>query len=195
MSNSREVNKSRRKALIVASCGISGIGCGFVAVPFIKSWLPSERAKAIGAPVEIDISKLEDGALQTAIWQGKVVYVLKRTPAMLKTMEREDNLRDPESAESIQPEYAKNVHRSRKPELLVMLGVCTHLGCAPKVHETEPSWQGGFFCPCHGSKFDYGGRVLKGVPAPTNMTIPPYKYLSDTLILVGDDTEDDGGAA
>lgn len=184
-----EVDKTRRKALILASCGISAIGCGFVAVPFLKSWLPSERAKAVGAPVEIDISKLEDGALQTAIWQGKVIYILKRTPEMIQHMERTDNLRDPDSLESIQPEYANNPHRSRDPSILVMLGVCTHLGCAPKVEAPDPTWQGGFFCPCHGSKFDYAGRVLKGVPAPTNMVIPPYKYLSDTLILVGDDSE------
>ena len=191
-------NPGRRKMLVAASTAATAVGAGFVAVPFLASWLPSERAKAIGAPVEVDISKLEAGALQTTLWQGNVVYVLKRTPEMVETLAQLDSqLRDPDSAESVQPDYAKNAARARRDDVVVMLGICTHLGCAPKLQSKEQgrdergdsAWLGGFFCPCHGSKFDYAGRVYKGVPAPTNLVIPPYKFLNDNLVLVGDDSE------
>lgn len=191
-------NPGRRKMLVAASTAATAVGAGFVAVPFLASWLPSERAKAIGAPVEVDISKLEDGALQTTLWQGNVVYVLKRTKEMLESLPQlKDQLRDPDSNESAQPEYAKNEARALRPEVSVMLGICTHLGCAPKLESREAgrdsrgdsAWLGGFFCPCHGSKFDYAGRVYKGVPAPVNLIVPPYKFLNDNLVLVGDDSE------
>lgn len=189
-------NPTRRKVLIAATTAYTAVGAGFVATPFLASWLPSERAKAIGAPVSVDVSKLEAGAMQTVLWQGKVVFILRRTPEMVATLAGlAGDLRDPDSVESIQPEYAKNISRASGDEYLVMLGVCTHLGCAPFLESAEQgrtvrgdaSWQGGFFCPCHGSKFDYAGRVYKGVPAPTNLTIPPYRFNGDHVIVVGED--------
>lgn len=188
-------NPARRKMLVMATTATTAVGCGFVAVPFLSSWLPSERAKAIGAPVSVDLSKLAFGALQTVLWQGKVVYIFRRTPEMIEDLNGlADQLRDPDSIESLQPEYAKNVSRASNPEYLVMLGVCTHLGCAPSLESAEQgrtvrgdsAWLGGFFCPCHGSKFDYAGRVYKGVPAPTNMTIPPHRF-DGTTVIIGED--------
>ena len=155
---------------------------------------PSARAKAAGAPVEVDISKLEAGQRVIVEWRGKPVWVLRRTKALLDSLEAvKDELRDVESDSSDQPEYAKNAHRSIDPEVLVMVGICTHLGCSPTFRpdiapaDLGADWQGGFFCPCHGSKFDISGRVYKGVPAPTNLEVPPYQYLSDTRILIGAD--------
>ncbi|MDO4643143.1 MAG: ubiquinol-cytochrome c reductase iron-sulfur subunit [Cardiobacteriaceae bacterium] len=191
-------NPRRRKILVAATTGASAVGAGFLVVPFLKTWLPSERAKAVGAPVEVDISKLEAGAMQTVLWQGKVVYILRRTDDMLASLPLvEGNLRDPDSKESIQPEYAKNEWRSERKDVLVMLGICTHLGCAPKLQSRaegrevrgDASWEGGFFCPCHGSKFDYAGRVFKGVPAPTNLKIPPYNFQNENLVVVGVSSE------
>lgn len=188
-------NLGRRKVLIAASAAASAVGAGFVAVPFLSTWLPSERAKAIGAPVTVDFTKLAEGALQTALWQGKVVYILRRTPEMLATLDQlTAKLRDPDSNESIQPENTKNEWRSVKKEIAIMFGVCTHLGCAPKLQSKEQGyeeradaeWLGGFFCPCHGSEYDYAGRVYKGVPAPTNLSIPPYYFKSDTVVVVGE---------
>lgn len=189
-------NPGRRKVLIAASVGVSAVGAGFVAVPFLKSWLPSERAKAIGAPITIDITKLEAGAMQTDLWRGKVVYVLRRTEEMVATLDQlTDKLRDPDSMESIQPEFATNVSRAQRDDVLVMVGICTHLGCAPKLESRvqgregrgDSEWLGGFFCPCHGSKFDYAGRVYKGVPAPTNLTVPPYRFDGDNVVVVGEE--------
>lgn len=191
-------NMGRRKMLIATASGVSAVGAAFVAVPFLSSWLPSERAKAVGAPVSVDISKLKPGALQTTLWQGKVVYILRRTPEMLATLPKlDDLLRDPNSQESVQPDYAANAVRAKREDVMVMLGICTHLGCAPMLQSKEEgrevrgdsSWLGGFFCPCHGSKFDYAGRVFKGVPAPINLVIPPYKFASDNVVVVGDDSE------
>ena len=168
-------NPARRKMLVAATTGATAVGAGFLAVPFLKSWLPSERAKAVGAPVEVDITKLEAGAMQTVLWQGKVVYVLRRTDDMLATLPQVGgDLRDPESKESIQPEYAQNEWRAERKDVLVMLGICTHLGCAPKLQSRaegrevrgDATWEGGFFCPCHGSKFDYAGRVYKRRACP-----------------------------
>ncbi|SUO97267.1 ubiquinol-cytochrome c reductase iron-sulfur subunit [Suttonella ornithocola] len=185
----------RRKMLIAAASAGSAIGVGFVAVPFLSTWLPSERAKAIGAPVTVDFSKLAEGALQSVLWQGKVVYILRRTPEMLATLDQvTDKLRDPNSKESIQPEYADNEWRAERKDIGIMLGVCTHLGCAPKLQSKEQgreergdsSWLGGFFCPCHGSAYDYAGRVYKGVPAPTNLTVPPYHFTSDNVVVIGE---------
>lgn len=161
------------------------------------SMLPSERAKAAGAPVEVDISKLEAGMLLLVEWRGKVVWVLNRTPEMLATLEKLDSVvADPESEKPQQPEYAQNKTRSIKPAILVVEGVCTHLGCSPVFRkeiapaDLGPSWIGGFFCPCHGSKFDLAGRVYKNVPAPTNLVVPPHAYLSDNRLLVGADSKE-----
>jgi ubiquinol-cytochrome c reductase iron-sulfur subunit len=187
---------SRRRQLLIVTTGLGLVGTGFAATPFIKSMEPSARAKAAGAPVEVDISGLEPGQLKTVEWRGKPVWILRRTPEMLASLKTDqDLLADPHSAvASQQPPYAKNDTRSIKPEYLVLVGICTHLGCSPdkRLEEGAASrlgadWPGGFFCPCHGSKFDLAGRVFRNVPAPTNLVVPPYKYLSDTRVLIGED--------
>ncbi len=192
----------KRRRMLVAATGVMGATAAtFLAVPFVASWQPSERARALGAPVDVDISKLEDGQMVTVNWRGKPVWVVKRTSQMLASLEKiEDQLRDPASNESEQPDYCKNRHRSIKPEYLVAVGVCTHLGCAP-LFKPQPGdaemggdWQGGFFCPCHGSRFDLAGRVFKAVPAPTNLEIPPHHYRSETVIRVVEDPEQGGQA-
>jgi len=190
------VDHKRRRLLTTGAGVVGGLGAAAMAIPFVSSMSPSARAKAAGAPVEIDISKLEPGQRVIVEWRGKPVWVVRRTEDLLKSLEAvSGDLRDVESDKSDQPEYAKNVHRSIKPEVLVMSGVCTHLGCSPTFRpEVAPAdlgadWMGGFFCPCHGSKFDISGRVYKGAPAPTNLPVPPYSFLSDTVILVGDDGE------
>ncbi|MEH6359048.1 MAG: ubiquinol-cytochrome c reductase iron-sulfur subunit [Pseudomonadales bacterium] len=192
------VNASRRRFLIGATSVVGGAGAVGIAVPFVASWTPSAKAKAAGAPVKYNLGKVEPGAMVTVEWRGKPVYILRRTAEILETVtESEGFLSDPNSERPQQPPYAKNEYRSIKEEYLIILGVCTHLGCAPK-HKPEPGsvefkdgWVGGFFCPCHGSKFDLAGRVYKGVPAPSNLVVPPHQYLSDTVILIGDD----GGAS
>ena len=190
-----EVDTGRRHFLTVATVATGAVGAAFVAVPFLASWRPSARAKAMGAPVEVDISKLEPGAIVKVEWRGKAIFVVNRTPQMLAQIEGVDaQLRDPGSDESEQPEFAKNPARAMKPEYLVLVGVCTHLGCAPldKFAQGDVTvaadWPGGFFCPCHGSKFDMSGRVFKDVPAPTNLPVPPYRFVSDTRILIGADS-------
>jgi ubiquinol-cytochrome c reductase iron-sulfur subunit len=187
-----EVDTGRRHFLTVATVATGAVGAAFVAIPFLASWKPSARAKAMGAPVEVDISKLEPGAMLKVEWRGKAIFVVNRTPQMLAQLEGVDaQLRDPGSDESEQPEFARNPARAMKPEYLVLVGVCTHLGCAPldKFAQGDVTvaadWPGGFFCPCHGSKFDMSGRVFKDVPAPTNLPVPPYRFLSDTRILIG----------
>lgn len=187
---------NRRHFLSVATSVAGAAGVGMAAVPFVMSFKPSAKAQALGAPVQIDIGKLEEGQMVRSMWRGKPVWVLKRSTAMLDRMRASGaKLADPDSeVESQQPAYAQNEDRSLKPEVLVVLGVCTHLGCAPLERfdiapaDLGPDWVGGFYCPCHGSKFDLSGRVYAGVPAPTNLIVPPYRYLSETLILVGDDT-------
>lgn len=186
-----KIDTGRRRFLTAATSVIGGIGVAYAAVPFIASWLPSTRAQALGAPVKVDISKLEPGAQLSIEWRGQPVWVINRTKAMLDKLPQLDKLlRDPESKEDQQPPYATNEYRSIKPEYLVLIGLCTHLGCVPMyrpdVGSIEPTWPGGFFCPCHGSKFDLAGRVFKGVPAPLNLKVPPYRYDSDTVILVGE---------
>lgn len=190
------VDLRKRRFLTAAATVVGGIGVAFLAVPFIKSWLPSERAQAAGAPVEVDISKLEPGARLTVEWRGKPVWLVRRTAQMMDDLPTlDDQLRDPKSEDSEQPAYTKNEHRSIKPDLLILVGICTHLGCSPTFRpdrapaDLGSDWKGGFFCPCHGSRFDLAGRVYKGVPAPTNMTVPPYKFLSDSRVLVGFDSE------
>jgi ubiquinol-cytochrome c reductase iron-sulfur subunit len=175
---------------------MGGIGGAFAAVPFIAAWTPSDRAKAIGAPVEVDISKLEPGQATRVKWQGKPVVVVRRTEASLASITKlDDKVRDPQSLEEQQPGYATNEYRSIKPEYLVLVAICTHLGCAPSYRpevapaDLGPEWEGGFFCPCHGSRFDLAGRVYASVPAPTNLVVPPHKYLANGRILVGVDAE------
>ncbi|HSJ49589.1 MAG TPA: ubiquinol-cytochrome c reductase iron-sulfur subunit [Gammaproteobacteria bacterium] len=185
---------SRRRFLTAATTVVGAVGAAFVAVPFVTSMLPSDKAKAAGAPVEADISKLEPGQMIRVQWRGKPVWVVSRTPAMVEALPGlDDRLRDPDSSESEQPAYASNALRSIKPEYLVLVGICTHLGCSPSFRpevapaDLGPDWKGGFFCPCHGSTFDLAGRVYRGVPAPTNLVVPPHRYISDTVILVGED--------
>jgi ubiquinol-cytochrome c reductase iron-sulfur subunit len=191
-STADEVNPGRRRLLTVAATAVGGVGVAYALVPFIQSWWPSERAQAAGAPVEVDISKLDEGARLTVEWRGQPVWIVKRTPQMLAALPTlNDQLRDPDSNQSVQPPYAKNINRSMKPELLVMKGVCTHLGCSPTYRpdvappDLGPAWKGGFFCPCHGSRFDLAGRVFQGVPAPLNMEVPPYQFITDTLVVIG----------
>ncbi len=186
-----DTDTSRRQFLTVASTVIGGIGLGLAAVPFIGSWLPSAKAQALGAPVDVDISKLELGQKITVPWRGQPVFVVNRTKAELDALPSLDHdLRDPDSKQDQQPSYIKGVYRSIKPEYLVVIGICTHLGCVPLFRpvpgSVETDWQGGFFCPCHGSKYDLSGRVYKDVPAPLNLVVPPYRYLSDSVIRVGE---------
>ncbi|GHG04641.1 ubiquinol-cytochrome c reductase iron-sulfur subunit [Thalassotalea marina] len=190
MSNA-PVNNGRRRFLTAATSVVGGVGAVGVAVPFIGSWNPSERAKAAGAPVEVNVSKIEPGQLIRAEWRGKPVYVIRRTDAIIEELAgHEDQLRDPESQEPQQPDYATNRHRSIKPEFMVALGVCTHLGCAPTYHkgdfeEKVEGTKNGFFCPCHGSKFDMAGRVFQGVPAPLNLVVPEHSFPTADTLLIG----------
>ncbi len=186
---------NRRHFLTVATSVAGAAGIGMAAVPFVASFQPNARARALGAPVEVDIGKLEDGAMVRVMWRGQPVWILRRTSEMLKRMyDSGAKLADPDSQVENQPSYARNEARSIKPEILILVGNCTHLGCAPiERFEIAPAdlgddWVGGFYCPCHGSKFDLAGRVYAGMPAPTNMVVPPYRYIGDNLILIGDDT-------
>ena len=193
MSEKSRLN--RRRFLAVATSVAGAAGITMTAVPFVASFQPNARALALGAPVEVDIGKLEDGAMVRVMWRGRPVWILRRTPEMLQRMDAGDaKLADRDSQVENQPGYAQNEYRSIKPEILVLIGSCTHLGCAPiERFEVAPAdlgddWAGGFYCPCHGSKFDLAGRVYAGMPAPTNMVVPPYRYIGDNLILIGDDT-------
>jgi ubiquinol-cytochrome c reductase iron-sulfur subunit len=191
------VDKGRRRFLVAATTVVGGVGAAAVAVPFVTSMMPSARARAAGAPVEIDISAVEPGQRVTAEWRGKPVWVVRRTEKMLADLPSHDgNLRDPASeVADQQPAYAQNATRSIKPEFAVLIGICTHLGCSPTFRpELAPAdlgsdWKGGFFCPCHGSTFDLAGRVFQGVPAPTNLVVPPHRYISDTRLIIGEDQE------
>lgn len=194
MSNQGKMDCGRRR-LIVATAAVGGVGAVAALVPFVSSLLPSERAKAAGAPVEVDIGKLDAGQMMTVEWRGKPVWVINRTKAMLETLPKlDDQVADPKSEKPQQPQYAQNEHRSIKPEYMIVVGICTHLGCSPSskfkpgADEGMPaSWLGGFLCPCHGSTFDFAGRVFKAKPAPTNLEVPPHVYLSDTRVLIGED--------
>jgi ubiquinol-cytochrome c reductase iron-sulfur subunit len=191
------VDTGRRRLLVASTSVVAAVGAGFVAVPFLSSWMPSERAKNAGAPVEVDISKLEEGRLMIVEWQSKPVWIVRRSAKTLSDLATLDaNLRDPASEnEDQQPEYAQNAGRSIKPEISILVGICTHLGCSPTFRpdiaaaDLGADWLGGFFCPCHSSKFDLAGRVFQGVPAPTNLVVPPHKYVSDNVIIVGEDGE------
>lgn len=198
MNDQEKIDKTRRNLLVATSVvgGAAGVGA---AVPFVASMLPSERAKAAGAPVEVDLSKLAPGELSIIEWRGKPVWVIRRTKEMLDSLKAaEPRLTDPASKSSEQPKYAMNEYRSAKPELMVMEGVCTHLGCSPQLKaadakaEMGSDWVGGFYCPCHGSKFDYAGRVFRGAPAPTNLKVPPYTFVSEGTLVIGEDQETKG---
>jgi len=193
------LNKQRRYFLIGATSAVAGLGAVGAAVPFVASWMPSAKARALGAPVTLDISKLQPGEIlgPTPAWRGQPVFVVFRKPEAIQILEQNtDDLADPASENTeMQPDYAQNPWRSKRPEIGVYLGLCTHLGCSPKFHGAvqpepfDPDWQGGFFCPCHGSRFDMAGRVAKGVPAPDNLPVPPYQFLSDSVIIIGEDGE------
>ena len=198
MNEQKKVNKTRRNLVVATSVvgGAAGVGA---AVPFVASMWPSDRARAAGAPVEVDLTKIAPGEMQIIEWRGKPVWVIKRTKEMLASLKAsESRLADPGSKASEQPKYAQNEHRSQQPELMVMEGVCTHLGCSPQLKPAEAKaemggdWVGGFYCPCHGSKFDYAGRVFRGAPAPTNLPVPPYAFVSDGQLLIGEDKEKKG---
>lgn len=191
-----DVNTARRNFLTVATSVVGAAGAVGIAVPFIGSWTPSAKAKAAGAPVKVDVSKLEPGAMVVVEWRGKPVYVVRRTAEQLANLAAvTGKLADPDSQRPQQPAYIGGEARAVNPEYLVVVGLCTHLGCAPK-HRPElgaadlgSDWLGGFFCPCHGSKFDLSGRVYKGVPAPSNLLVPPYRFDSDSVIVIGEDSE------
>jgi ubiquinol-cytochrome c reductase iron-sulfur subunit len=187
-----EIDLSRRKFLTAATVGTGAVGAVFVAVPFIASWAPSERARALGLPTEVDVSKLEPGQMTETTWRKQRIYIVRRTPEMVQALEKVDGeLKDPKSEESEQPEYAKNPLRARNPDFLVLIGNCTHLGCLPKARfqagmpELGADWPGGFFCPCHGSRFDLAGRVFEGSPASVNLKVPPYDFLNETTLVIG----------
>lgn len=190
--SSDEVNKGRRRFLVATTSVVGAVGVGFAAVPFIKSWMPSARAQAVGAPVEVNISKLKDGQLLKVQWRGQTIGVLRRTPEMVADLSKVDaDLVDPQSVDAEQPDYVEGEPRAVKPEFLVVNMHCTHLGCIPQmIPEVGPqpfdqNWNGGFYCPCHKSKFDLSGRVYKGVPAPSNLRIPPYSFLDDRTLMIG----------
>ncbi|MBX2808005.1 MAG: ubiquinol-cytochrome c reductase iron-sulfur subunit [Cellvibrionaceae bacterium] len=199
MSEGEVVNRGRRRFLTAATSVVGAAGAVGVAVPFVGSWNPSAKAKAAGAPIKVNLAKIQPGQMVTEEWRGKPVYIIRRTSEALAGLKQvETVVSDPISEKSIQPDYAQNETRSVKPEFMIMLGVCTHLGCAPQFRPEVGAkdlggedWQGGFFCPCHGSKFDLAGRVYKGVPAPLNLEVPPHAYESDTVVVIGVD----GGAA
>jgi ubiquinol-cytochrome c reductase iron-sulfur subunit len=198
MNDREKVDKTRR-TLVVATSLVGGAATVGAAIPFVASMNPSARARAAGAPVEAEIATMQPGELRVFEWRGKPVWVVRRTKEMLESLKVVvPNLTDPQSKASEQPQYAKNEYRSLKPEIMVMEGVCTHLGCSPQLKpadakaEMGADWVGGFYCPCHGSKFDYAGRVFRGAPAPTNLPVPPYTFVSDGQLLIGEDKEKKG---
>ncbi len=186
------VNKERRRFLVATTSVVGAVGTGLAAVPFVQSWNPSAKARSVGGPVEVNIGKMEHGQLLKVQWRGQTIGILRRTPEMLEDLNLVvENLRDPDSIESKQPTYANNANRAIRPEFLVVNMHCTHLGCVPTMvpqvgpQPFDDNWKGGFYCPCHKSKFDSAGRVYKSVPAPTNLTIPPYSFLDDQTLILG----------
>lgn len=195
--NNEGVDQAKRQFLTTALTVVGAVGTGYLAIPFLAQMQPSVKAMAAGAPVEVDLSKMETGQLIRVAWRGKPVWILHRTPEVLATLNTlTEQLRDPQSQESIQPSSSQNIVRSIKPEIFVAVGLCTHLGCSPTFrpeiapHDLGEKWKGGFFCPCHGSWFDLAGRVFQGVPAPTNLEIPPYRYLTESRLIIGEATEE-----
>jgi ubiquinol-cytochrome c reductase iron-sulfur subunit len=198
MAEQDKMDKTRRNLVIATSVAGGAASLG-AALPFVASMIPSERARAAGAPVEVDLSRIAPGEVAVIEWRGKPVWVIRRTKEMLASLKAsEARLSDPGSKASEQPKYAENEFRSEKPELMVMEGVCTHLGCSPQLRSAEmkaemgTEWQGGFYCPCHGSKFDYAGRVFRGAPAPVNLKVPPYTFVSESRLVIGEDKETKG---
>ena len=196
-----KIQDKKRRRLLIATTAVGGAGVVLASVPFIASMAPSARARALGSPVEVDFSKLRPGQMLTVEWRGQPVWIVRRTPEMVARLEKiTDILVDPDSdVETQQPPYAKNLYRSIKPEIMVVIGICTHLGCVPTEHfpvgvasGVSGDWPGGYFCHCHGSKFDLAGRVFKNVPAPTNLVVPAYTFLSDTKVLIGVDPDTAG---
>src|SRR5476651_859035 len=194
MSSNDGVNAGRRRFLVAATSVVGAAGAVGAAVPFVGSWFPSAKAKAAGAPVKVNISKVEPGQQMIAEWRGQPVFIVRRTPEILTNLGKlTSQLSDPESKDSVQPAYVDPVVRSIKPEILLLIGICTHLGCSPTFRpEVAPAdlgkdWLGGYFCPCHGSHYDLAGRVYKSQPAPLNLIIPPYRFVSDTRIVIGED--------
>jgi len=190
--SSDDVNKGRRRFLIATTSVVGGVGMGIAAVPFIQSWMPSAKAQAVGAPVEVNIGKLKEGQLLKVQWRGQTIGILRRTPEMITNLPKVDAvLADPESEKADQPVYIHGEPRALKPEFLIVNMHCTHLGCVPQMipqvgpQPFDDNWNGGFYCPCHKSKFDLSGRVYKGVPAPTNLRIPPYSFLDDRTVMIG----------
>lgn len=186
------VDEQRRKFLLTATGVLGGVGMVCAMTPLLSSWMPSARARAAGAPVQVDLRQLEPGQQVTVEWRGRPVWIIRRSADMLQRLDSQrEQLRDPDSLVEQQPAYAQNKYRSIHPEYLVLIGICTHLGCAPKYKPFEkelgPDWPGGFFCPCHGSMFDLSGRVFKGVPAPINLEVPPYYFVNEHLIVIGED--------
>ena len=186
------MDEQRRRFLLNTTRVLGGVGALCALTPFVASWMPSAKAQAEGAPVQVDLSKMEPGQQVTVAWRGKPVWIIRRTPDMLKHLDEDSSLlRDPDSLVAQQPTYAKNKYRSIKPDYLVLVGICTHLGCSPKYKPYEkelgPDWPGGFYCPCHGSTFDLAGRVFKSVPAPINLEVPPYRFISEHMIVIGEE--------
>jgi ubiquinol-cytochrome c reductase iron-sulfur subunit len=191
-SDDSSVDEKRRQFLLTTTCVLGAIGAACAVTPLVSSWLPSAKARAEGGAIHVDLSQLEPGQQMTVVWRGKPVWIIRRTPEMLEQLASHlEQLRDPNSRVEQQPLYAQNQYRSIKPEYLVLIGVCTHLGCIPKykpcLKELGPEWPGGFMCPCHGSTFDLAGRVFKGVPAPINLQVPPYHFVSEHVIVIGED--------
>ena len=195
------VDTKRRRFLVASTSVVAAVGAGFVAVPFVSSWMPSERAKNAGAPVEVAISKMTEGQMVTVEWQSKPVWIVKRTAKMIDTLKDvTPKLRDPNSDNlGMQPEIMRTETRSLRPDILVLVGLCTHLGCSPTYRpeiapdDLGPEWEGGFYCPCHGSRFDISGRVYKNVPANANLEVPPYKFVDENILVVGELDEDEKG--
>jgi ubiquinol-cytochrome c reductase iron-sulfur subunit len=197
--NEQEKPDQARRNLIIATSAVGAVAAAGAAVPFVWSMFPSERAKAAGAPVEVDLTKIAPGSMEVVEWRGKPVWVIRRTQEMLASLKSvESRLSDPASKASEQPKYAENEYRSAKPEFMIMEGVCTHLGCSPQLKgldakaEMGADWAGGFYCPCHGSKFDLAGRVFRGAPAPVNLKVPPYEFVTDGTLVIGEDKEKKG---
>lgn len=187
-----EPSNNRRTFLTGTTCALFAVGAAGVATPYARSWNPSVRAKAAGAPITVDLNAIPDGTMVVEEWRGRPIYIIKRTQAMLDSIKAlTTELRNPNSEDDQQPDYAKNDVRSIKPEVLVIEGICTHLGCTPKFRPGKEEGDfTGFFCPCHGSKFDFAGRVYKGVPAPTNLKVPPHYFADDNTLIVGADSEE-----
>lgn len=189
------IDEQRRHFLLASTGVLGGLGAICALTPFVASWMPSAKAKAAGAPVHVDLSNIEPGQQVVVAWRGKPVWIIRRTSAMLKSLDEDRaELRDPDSLVEQQPHYAQNKYRSIHPEYLVLVGICTHLGCSPKYEpnkkELGPDWPGGFYCPCHGSTFDLSGRVFKNVPAPINLEVPPYRFVSKHAIVIGEDEQE-----